>query len=453
MLNPYDYLIMKINVNRIIVKAANESIIAHQIITIVQCKLCFNILIDPYDCQCCLHTFCYNCIKAYIKSNNHCPFTEFFSNNPFPKSPLKLLKKSSSNITQLIAGLKFQCKNKSNGCNTELTICNLTEHEKKCSINQSNSTTLQHKNKLIETPCLSYKLKGKDMSFRNVDNANDNENDCLEILHSYTNNKSELNQKIDKIYDMLNDFIYHNRHYEETPKFDKCSNHLLFSVSSPSAFSPIDPQLSNRSNNSNETLYNIANELTVLNEKITSIESKMTPFSSTASSASSKTKTGKGSNEIEKAVSMFDSSSFSNISIGKNSININTTPVAIDSNHSTKQIMNLKQQVVKSKRIQPKKPQTESSTKRLMSSSSNINILLNNKDNKKSSLGTINENIYKRGNNNQYQLIKEELIAFIEQCNKELKQYIFELILDNSNLFVQKIDEVLDKIDSKSIST
>lgn len=468
---------MQINVKRIIVKATNQDIITHQITSIVQCKLCSNLLIDPYDCLCCLQTFCRDCIKSYINANNHCPFTEFFSNNPFPKSPLKLLKKSSSNITQLIASLKFNCINKDNGCNDELTMDNLMDHDKKCVINHNHNIIKQ--NKLIETPPPSYKLQGKEMSFRNVKKSNDydhdNDNDitnddyhCLGVIHPNCNN-NELEQKIDKIYEILNSFIYYNKHFEETPRFDKrkCNpSSSSSSSSSSSTFSPIE-HLSNKSNRSNETLSNIANELTVLNEKISSIESKITPFNySTNNSDSSKAKTSRVNTGNEKLVSMFDTSSLNNISIGynNNTSTSNTTHDSIITNRISSKRLNLKHNcalevkksnVNESKKSQPRIQKMKkfdsltiikNNTNKEFNKEKNSSTLMNKESKKNISLLVpIPENVNECINSQQF--IKNDIIQYIdEKCNKELKQYILELTLDNSNLFVQKIDEVIQKL-------
>ena len=44
------------------------------ILPILKCKLCLNILLNPYDCSKCGNTFCYSCINKLKESNKDCPF-------------------------------------------------------------------------------------------------------------------------------------------------------------------------------------------------------------------------------------------------------------------------------------------------------------------------------------------------------------------------------------------
>ena len=41
---------------------------------IIQCKICFNILKNPYDCSSCGNSFCYNCISNLLLTKKNCPF-------------------------------------------------------------------------------------------------------------------------------------------------------------------------------------------------------------------------------------------------------------------------------------------------------------------------------------------------------------------------------------------
>ena len=89
---------------------------------IIQCKICFNILKNPYDCSLCGNSFCYNCISNLLKSNKHCPFNcQNFS-----------IKPSSYGIISYLSKLNFYCKNKDYGCNEIISYQNLDIHEKEC---------------------------------------------------------------------------------------------------------------------------------------------------------------------------------------------------------------------------------------------------------------------------------------------------------------------------------
>ena len=117
---------MKVNFNRIIIPSSRDDML--NILTkFIQCKICMNILNDPYDCLCCNQTFCKSCIVNYIKTNNKCPFSEFFDfskqkeHNQNKKTNindlLNKIKPSSSNFTKIIQSLKFYCQNNDKGCN------------------------------------------------------------------------------------------------------------------------------------------------------------------------------------------------------------------------------------------------------------------------------------------------------------------------------------------------
>ena len=135
---------MKVNFNRIIIPSSNDNIL-NLLTKFIQCKICLNLLNDPYDCLCCNQTFCKSCIINYIKANNKCPFSEFFSNQQDKKDNtnnninelLKKIKPSSSNFTKVIQNLIFYCQNKEKGCNAELNIEEIFEHEKICKFNNN----------------------------------------------------------------------------------------------------------------------------------------------------------------------------------------------------------------------------------------------------------------------------------------------------------------------------
>jgi len=71
---------MKINFNRIIIPSEKDKII-NLFTQFIQCKICINILNDPIDCICCNQTFCRSCIQNYIKTNNKCPYQDFYNKN------------------------------------------------------------------------------------------------------------------------------------------------------------------------------------------------------------------------------------------------------------------------------------------------------------------------------------------------------------------------------------
>ena len=70
---------MKVNFKRIIIYPEKDWMI-NLLTNLLQCKICMNIINDPYDCLCCNQTFCKQCIINYINSNKKCPFDSFFQN-------------------------------------------------------------------------------------------------------------------------------------------------------------------------------------------------------------------------------------------------------------------------------------------------------------------------------------------------------------------------------------
>ena len=134
---------MKVNFNRIIIPSSKENIL-NLITKFIQCKICMNLLNDPYDCLCCNQTFCKSCIINYIKTNNKCPYSEFFEdnkekiNNNNIKELMNKIKPSSSNFNRVIQSLKFYCPNKEKGCDDELNIEEVSEHEKLCKFSNKN---------------------------------------------------------------------------------------------------------------------------------------------------------------------------------------------------------------------------------------------------------------------------------------------------------------------------
>ena len=105
---------------------------------LIKCKICFNILKNPYDCSICGNTFCYNCINNIIKENKQCPFncTNFS------------IKPSSYIITSYLNTLNFSCLNKDNGCNEIISYNNLDKHDKECKYFYTNCPNIQCNKKM-----------------------------------------------------------------------------------------------------------------------------------------------------------------------------------------------------------------------------------------------------------------------------------------------------------------
>ena len=107
----------KIEFNRLINKEAISSFIE-----LIKCKLCFNVLINPFDCESCGNTFCYECINNLRVNNKQCLF----------KCENFQIKQASLGITSLLSTLTFECLNKESGCNTIIPYLDVNNHDKEC---------------------------------------------------------------------------------------------------------------------------------------------------------------------------------------------------------------------------------------------------------------------------------------------------------------------------------
>ena len=176
---------MKVNFNRIVIPT-NKEWTRNILTNLLRCKICLNILNNPYDCLCCNQTFCKSCIYNYIKTNNKCPYGDYFNNDTDkPENNINdTLRQSCANIRNIINSLKFYCNNREHGCNTELSIEGLDEHEKTCAYkkaktiinNKRNQEKVKAFNGLEGLEELNekekFKFQDSCMSFRNVDSTN-----------------------------------------------------------------------------------------------------------------------------------------------------------------------------------------------------------------------------------------------------------------------------------------
>ncbi len=91
---------------------------------VLQCKLCFKLLNNPYDCAICGNSFCLYCITKQKENSMPCPFNcdeESFT-----------VKPSSFGIINILNSLKFNCINKESGCEKEISYNELKEHDLLC---------------------------------------------------------------------------------------------------------------------------------------------------------------------------------------------------------------------------------------------------------------------------------------------------------------------------------
>ena len=93
-----------------------------KLLPVLKCKICLNILLNPYDCSKCGNTFCYSCINKLKESMKKCPFG---------CSDYEIMP-SSFAIKKFLEQLNFTCNNKENGCNEIISYNNLEQHDKNC---------------------------------------------------------------------------------------------------------------------------------------------------------------------------------------------------------------------------------------------------------------------------------------------------------------------------------
>ena len=207
---------MKVNFNRIIIPSSKENIL-NLITKFIQCKICMNLLNDPYDCLCCNQTFCKSCIINYIKTNNKCPYSEFFEdnkekiNNNNIKELMNKIKPSSSNFNRVIQSLKFYCPNKEKGCDDELNIEEVSEHEKLCKFSNKNinKNTIPKFYKKVNNE--NNNINNKDKEKKNKKNKENNKlkNNPNTILKK---SRNSVNSQKDIFIKRDNNFSEENRH-------------------------------------------------------------------------------------------------------------------------------------------------------------------------------------------------------------------------------------------------
>lgn len=220
--------IMKVNTNRIVIKQEADWTL-NLIVNMIQCKICLNIMNNPFDCKCCNETFCEQCITHYISINKKCPFANNSTLGQFDYSNvnginclteddqanrlIEDLKPSNNNVNKLIAGLKFSCENKINGCNVELSLIELNDHAEKCKFKTiSYSTDLD---KVMQSSNKDkFKFQDSCMSFQKIEISNMNNN--YNCPQQQFNNK--IMDKIDHMIELLTCLSIEPKHDMNSPK-------------------------------------------------------------------------------------------------------------------------------------------------------------------------------------------------------------------------------------------
>jgi hypothetical protein len=258
---------LSLNLNRVIFKDCDKNIMNQNIINLIKCKICLNVLTDPYDCLCCNQTFCFTCINNYILKTKKCPYDQsekiersgngeresIIINNGIPTQAISSkeddvvsiftkLKPSSVNISNFLNTLKFHCINRHLGCTEEINYNNIIIHEMGCQFSQppqQSQTSIVHQNPIRESLCnlsqssnplLERQRKISVMSFSTkIDQIYLENQQSILALENHT----AQNEKLDKILDYLQyiQFSINNKNLFSTPTKEFNSETPKFSLS------------------------------------------------------------------------------------------------------------------------------------------------------------------------------------------------------------------------------
>ena len=459
---------MKVNFNRIIINQDKDWMI-NLLTNFLQCKICMNILNDPYDCLCCNQTFCKKCIINYIDTNKECPFDSFFQNKKniaLNKNDKYNIKPSSSNFYKLISSLHFYCKNYQLGCNTQLSIEDIKEHEKNCQYSDSKNSTevstdrdfnsnlnIYLYNDIYKKKDNKNKTKKNGINIKknnnlNYESQNNNEkNDNNLYLNSINNDYiNQLTEKINSIYNLIKTEKFQMRTYSQENINDINSNKLYCST-----FNNINPLLLSSESNkllikSKKKINNINDNnnklmtltLTRFNAQIKEIKSKLNSVEKLVRNNTLNTSSNKASfNSISKNNSckfIFNTDSYFDIKkIPEKNLNkINKNNINCYSKNENNQ---LKKKNNENKLLGSYNTQKHFYSAKIISKDSN-------KNKKKEQINLNNEKITEIFTKILDKKIEEILMYIQQKCTEPLKEYFMGLSFDTANTVTDKIDEI-----------
>ena len=457
---------MKVNFNRIIIYQDKDWMI-NLLTNFLQCKICMNILNDPYDCLCCNQTFCKKCIINYIDTNKECPFDSFFQNKEkitLNQNDKYNIKPSSSNFHKLISSLHFYCKNNNLGCKTELFIEDIKEHEKNCQYSDSKNSTevsterdfnsnfnIYQKNDIYKKRDKNKNKKSititkKYNTLNNESQINMDKNDNNLYLNTINNNEiTQLTEKINSIFNLIKLEKFEMRTYTQENNKEIYSNNFYCST-----FNNMNPLLlsSDKSiikskkkiNNINE----INNSLMTLtlnrfNTQIREIKSKLNSVEKLIRNNTLNSSSNKPSNQMFNSMSKNNSCKFffntdSLLDIKKIPENNNNTINKYNINsYSKNDNYQLKKKNNEYKLLGNSNTQKHTYSAKIISKDSNK---IQKKEQNKLNNEKINE-IFTKILDKKI----EEIKIYLEQkCSEYLKEYFMELSFDNANTVTDKID-------------
>ena len=234
-----------------------------KLLSVLKCKICLNILLNPYDCSKCGNTFCFTCINRLKESMKKCPFGCV----DYEIMP------SSFAIKKFLEQLNFTCLNKDNGCNEIISYNNLEQHDKNCNY--------------INATCPNSQC-GIKMQWNLLDNHIQNE--CLYTLfecpkcHIKLNRKEyldhnkicgKINKELDKQSPIINKLTN-----EDIQKNNEIFNNFMNSIENLTS-------LSNDNNNNNSYLniliktliFTISGKMSMLENQMNKINTTLQQFS------------------------------------------------------------------------------------------------------------------------------------------------------------------------------
>ena len=169
---------------------------------LIKCKICFNILKNPYDCTICGNTFCHNCINQLLIQNKKCPFTCVNFK----------IKPSSYYITSYLNKLQFSCLNKENGCDEIISYNNIDKHDQECKYFYTKCPNIQcgkkmkwtllenHLKNECEYSVLNCTYCSKELCRYEYDEHIKN---CNEIRASINNNIENIDSKVNEFENLI----------------------------------------------------------------------------------------------------------------------------------------------------------------------------------------------------------------------------------------------------------
>ena len=241
-----------------------------KLLPVLKCKICLNILLNPYDCSKCGNTFCYKCINKLKESMKKCPFGCI----DYEIMP------SSFAIKKFLEQLKFTCLNKENGCKEIISYNNLEQHDKNCNY--------------IKAICPNSQCNTK-IQWNLLNNHIQNE--CLYTLFECQKCHLKLNRKeysahikicgiINKEFDRQSP-ITNKLTIDEINKNKEIFNNVMNSIENIPCL--INENIDNNKDNNNNNNFNLYNNLNILfkslifclSGKISILENEMNKINTT----------------------------------------------------------------------------------------------------------------------------------------------------------------------------